>query len=202
MLPVLYGFGTGVLLCLTFGTVFFSLLQNSVDNGYRAGIMIAFGVVVCDSLFVTSALFGTAFLPKINGFETAITVVGVLFLTTLGLVNIFKGAPRLVYPKTRFGTILYYFTTGFLLNGLNPINFLSWVTLAALLRSKFHYTVDQQVHFMVASLVGIFVTESSLAVFAHKLKRLFTPRIIVIFNRTTGIVFLLIAAQITWTRLL
>lgn len=200
-MSLFYGFGTGILLCLTFGTVFFALMQNSVDNGYKSGLKIAFGVVVCDTLFVTSALFGTSYLPKIEGLENALTLVGVVFLTVMGLVNIFKGAPRLVYPQTRFGNFVYYFTTGFLLNGLNPINFFSWVTLAALLRTKFQYTVDEQIAFMGASLVAIFLTESLLAVSAHKLKRFFTPRVATIFNRTTGVVFLAIAVQLAWTRL-
>lgn len=200
-MSLLYGFGTGILLCLTFGTVFFSLMQNSVDNGYKSGLKIAFGVVVCDTLFVISALFGASFLPKIDGVELVLTLIGVVFLTAMGLVNIFKGTPRLAYPKTRFGNFVYYFSTGFLLNGLNPINFISWVTLAALLRTKFHYTLGEQITFMVASLVAIFLTESVLAISAHKLKRFFTPRVATLFNRTTGIVFLLIAAQLAWTRL-
>lgn len=200
-MSLFYGFGTGILLCLTFGTVFFALMQNSVDNGYKSGLKIAFGVVVCDTLFVTSALFGTSYLPKVEGLENILTLVGVIFLTVMGLVNIFKGTPRLVYPQTRFGNFIYYFTTGFLLNGLNPINFISWVTLAALLRTKFHYTHDQQITFMAASLVAIFLTESALAISAHKLKRFFTPRVATIFNRTTGVVFLFIAAQLVWTRL-
>ncbi len=200
-MSLFYGFGTGILLCLTFGTVFFALMQNSVDNGYKSGLKIAFGVVVCDTLFVISALFGTSYLPKLEGVENALTLVGVIFLTVMGLVNIFKGTPRLVYPQTRFGNFLYYFTTGFLLNGLNPINFISWVTLAALLRTKFHYTLTEQKTFMGASLAAIFLTESALAISAHKLKRFFTPRVAPIFNRTTGVVFLFIAAQLAWTRL-
>lgn len=200
-MSLFYGFGTGILLCLTFGTVFFALMQNSVDNGYKSGLKIAFGVVVCDTLFVISALFGTSYLPKLEGLENALTLVGVVFLTVMGLVNIFKGTPRLVYPQTRLGNFIYYFTTGFLLNGLNPINFFSWVTLATLLRTKFHYTLDQQIGFMAASLVAIFLTESLLAVSAHKLKHFFTTRVATIFNRTTGVVFLFIAAQLAWTRL-
>ncbi|WP_128543465.1 LysE family translocator [Larkinella soli] len=198
---ILYGFGAGILLCLTFGTVFFSLLQNSVDNGYRAGIKIALGVVVCDAIFVVCALFGTSFLPQIEGFEVYLTVFGAILLFAMGLSNLFRGTPRLAYPKTRFGNFLYYFTTGFVLNAINPINFITWVTLAAYLGKSLHYTFQERYVFMMASLLGIFVTESGLAVFAHKLKRFFTPRVVTIFNKTTGIVFIFIALQLAWTRL-
>lgn len=201
ILAILYGLVAGVLLCLTFGTVFFSLLQNSVDNGYRSGIKIALGVVVCDAIFVVCALFGTAFLPKVEGFEFYLTLFGVILLLAMGVANLFKGTPRLAYPKTRFGNFLYYFSTGFVLNAINPINFITWVTLAAYLTNSLHYTAGERYGFMMASLVGIFATESGLAIFAHKLKRFFTPKVVLLFNRTTGIVFIFIALQLAWTRL-
>lgn len=200
-LPILYGFLVGVALCLTFGTVFFALIQNSVDNGFRSGLKIVFGVITGDTLFVLAALLGTAFIPKVQGFEHLMAAVGVLFLTAMGLVNILKGTPRLAYPKTRFGNFVYYFTTGFFLNALNPVNFVSWVAIVAYIRSHLHYSVAQQYGFMGAALVGVFVTETALAYYANRLKGFFTPRVVTVFNRTTGIVFLVVAVQIAYTRL-
>jgi len=201
VLPILYGFLLGTALCLTFGTVFFALIQNSVDNGFRSGMKIVSGVIVGDILFVLAALLGTAFIPKVPGFETAMAVLGVVFLTAMGLVNILRGTPRLAYPKTRFGNFVYYFTTGFFLNALNPINFVSWVAIVAYIRSHMHYTDGQQYVFMGAALLGVFATESALAFYANRLKRLFTPRVVTIFNRVTGIMFLIVATQIAYTRL-
>ncbi len=201
LLPILYGFLIGVALCLTFGTVFFALIQNSVDNGFRSGLKITFGVIAGDTLFVLAALLGTAFIPHVQGFEQIMAVLGVVFLLAIGLVNIFKGTPRLAYPKTRFGNFVYYFTTGFFLNALNPINFISWVTIVAYIRSHLHYDLPQQFAFMGASLVGVFATEIAIAYYANRLKRLFTPTIITTFNRVTGIVFIIVAIEIAYTRL-
>ncbi|GAB3566677.1 hypothetical protein GCM10027578_16010 [Spirosoma luteolum] len=191
----------GAALCLTFGTVFFALIQNSVDNGFRSGMKIVFGVIVGDTLFVLAALFGTAFIPKIDGFETMMALVGVVFLLAMGLVNIFKGTPRLAYPQTRLGNFVYYFTTGFFLNALNPVNFVSWVAIVAYIRAHMHYSVGQQYLFMASSLVGVFATETALAYYANRLKRFFTPRVVTIFNRVTGVVFLIGAANIAYNRL-
>ncbi|MEZ4902445.1 MAG: LysE family transporter [Spirosomataceae bacterium] len=60
----LYGLFTGILLCLTFGTVFFALIQASIERGPRSGVQIALGVVVSDAFFVFTAIFGTSFLPN------------------------------------------------------------------------------------------------------------------------------------------
>lgn len=201
-LPILFGFLLGVGLCLTFGTVFFALIQNSVDNGFRSGFKMVLGVIAGDIIFVIAALIGTSFIPKVQGFENIMALVGVLFLVALGIVNIVKGTPKLAYPKTRLGNFVYYFTTGFFLNALNPVNFVAWVAIVAYIRSHLHYSNAQQYGFMTAALVGIFVTENALAYYANRLKRLFTPRVVKIFNRTTGVVFLIGAANIAYNRLL
>ena len=201
LLPIFLGFLTGVALCLTFGTVFFALIQNSVDNGYKAGLTITLGVVLGDAIYITFALLGTSIIPNSEALEPVLAAVGVLFLVVLGLFNIIKGTPRIAYPKTKFGNYAYYFTTGFLLNALNPINFVSWVTIAAYIRHSLHYTVNQQVVFMGFALLGVVAAESALAVFAHKLKRFFTPGVALAFNRITGIVFIIVAARLAWVKL-
>lgn len=201
-LPILYGFLLGVGLCLTFGTVFFSLIQNSVDNGFRSGFKMVLGVIVGDIIFVVLSLIGTSFIPKVDGFETILASIGVVFLIAMGLMNILKGTPRLAYPKTRLGNFVYYFTTGFFLNALNPVNFVAWVAIVAYIRSHLHYTDGQQYAFMTAALVGIFATENAIAYYANRLKHFFTPRVVLIFNRVTGIVFLIGAINIAYNRLL
>jgi L-lysine exporter family protein LysE/ArgO len=197
-----YGLLTGIALCLTFGTVFFSLVQNSVDNGYRTGIKIAFGVFVCDIIFVFFAIFGTALLPDIPDFKKWMAGAGVIFLIVLGLNNLIRGQPKIAYPKTSLGNLVYYFTTGFLLNGLNPVNFISWVTIASYIRGNLHYNYHQVLMFFTASVIAVFLVECAMAVFAHRLKKIFTPKVMTIFNKVTGVVFILIACQIAYVNFL
>jgi len=194
-----YGLVTGILLCLTFGTVFFSLVQNSVDNGYRSGMKIAFGVVVCDAIFVFFSIFGTALLPHIENFEKWMAGAGIVFLLILGLNNLLRNQPQIAYPKSKFGNFIFYFSTGFLLNGLNPVNFISWVTIATYIRSTLRYDLNQVSLFFGMSLLAIFLTESGIALSAHRLKKIFTPRVVKIFNQVTGVVFIGIACQIAYS---
>ena len=200
-LPILIGFFTGVALCLTFGTVFFSLIQNSVDNGYKAGLTITLGVVLGDTIYVTFALLGTSMIPHSKELEPILALVGVIFLVVLGLFNIIKGTPRIAYPKTKFGNYAYYLITGFVLNGFNPINFLSWVTISAYIRHSLNYDMAQQTGFMAFSIIGVAGTESALALYAYKLKRYFTPRVARLFSQITGVIFIIAAARLAWVKL-
>ena len=121
---------------------------------------------------------------------------GIVFLLVLGLNNLIRNQPQIKYPKSRFGNFIFYFSTGFLLNGLNPVNFISWVTIATYVRSTLHYDLSQVALFFAMSLLAIFLTESGIALSAHRLKKIFTPKTVKIFNQVTGVMFIGIACQI------
>ena len=202
----LYGFFTGLFLCLTFGTVFFALIQTSIQRGYSSGIGIAAGVVASDAFFVFCAVFGTSFLPQVSGFNKLMAAAGIVFLLILGVRNLFKTAtlqpPQTPNDKTRRRGHLKYFFKGVALNALNPINFVSWVTIATYLRTTGGYNLSQTIVFFGCSLVGVGITESALAVFAHRLRRFLTPKVVKIINLTTGIVFVGVAFNLIWTQFL
>ncbi len=184
-----YGLGTGIVLSLMLGTVFFALIQNSVDNGYKSGFYIATGVVASDLLFITAAVLGTSALPEIPGLPFYTSLLGGILLIVMGFFSVFRQNPRIVYPQTRFGNITYYFTTGFLLNVLNPVNFFFWVAIATQIRSEELFTMPQQVLFFAGCLTAIFLSEIGISFSAFKLKRWFTPGVLLTINRITGVIF-------------
>lgn len=206
LLAALYGLITGILLCLTFGTVFFALIQTSVELGYRSGIQIALGVVVSDAFFCFTAIFGTSFLPQIEHFDKWVGAIGIIFLVILGVKNFFR-VPTIT-PKThaddrsRRRSHFKYFLKGVALNALNPINFMSWAAIATYLRTKGRYDLNEMILFFGMSLIGVFATQSALAIYAHRLRRLLTVSIMKYINITTGIVFLGVATKLLWEQFL
>ncbi|NBA89212.1 LysE family transporter [Emticicia sp. CRIBPO] len=186
---LLYGLATGTVLSLMLGTVFFALIQNSVDNGYKSGLFIASGVVLSDCLFITAAILGTSALPDIPRLPFYSSLLGGILLIFLGVISIVQKDPKIVYPKTRLGNITYYFTTGFLLNILNPVNFFFWVAIATQIKSEKMFTFSQQVIFFTGCLAAIFLSEVGISFSAYKLKSWFTPKVLQMINRVTGVIF-------------
>jgi threonine/homoserine/homoserine lactone efflux protein len=185
---IVYGFGTGIVLSLMLGTVFFALIQNSVDYGYKSGVLIASGVIFSDILFISGALLGTSYLPNIPNLSFYTSLVGGGLLIVLGFISILKKDPKIAYPKTKLGNIVYYFTTGFLLNVLNPVNFFFWVAIATKLTSE-NYTQTEKILFFVGCLLAIFSTEVGISFSASKLRKLFTAKVLRGINVVSGIVF-------------
>jgi L-lysine exporter family protein LysE/ArgO len=186
---ILYGLSSGFLLSLTFGTVFFALVQNSIDNGWRAGVKMALGVVASDTILIGLALFGTAFLPQIDHFDKYMQYGGETILIVLGMYYFFRKGKTIHFPQTKFGSLLVFFTSGFLLNIVNPINFFSWVTVSTYIRTVMKLTDYPLVVFFICSQLGIFGAETAIAVSAHKLKVLLSEKNLQLVSRITGLVF-------------
>ena len=58
---ILQGLLTGAILSIMLGTVFFSLIKNSLSSGFKTGVYIAIGVILCDVIFITLAILSTEF---------------------------------------------------------------------------------------------------------------------------------------------
>lgn len=197
-LPFFKGFTTGFVMCWMLGTVFFSLIQNSIQNGYKTGILIASGVVASDIIFITLALFGVSFMPQEGEHSYLIEGLAALILIILG-IGLFNSKKKpLYYPETKMGKGIYYFSNGFLLNILNPVNFLAWASLAAFGRSSWNYSTPQLIVFFAAALLAIWLTEVGIAYSAEKIKKFMNDKILSYINIFTGILFIAIALYIVY----
>ncbi|MES2730663.1 MAG: LysE family transporter [Bacteroidota bacterium] len=194
-----YGLGTGLALSLMLGTVFFALIQISIDNGYKGGILIALGVITSDAILITLSIFGTRLLPPIAHFDVYMSIVGGLLLLTLGLITLFRHNPKIVYPKSKLGNLVYFFSKGFLLNIVNPANFFIWVAVTANLHTNLQYNNTQISTYFVGCLTAIFLTEVGIAVFADRLKHYFTPQILSYVNKVAGSAFVFFGLRLIWT---
>jgi threonine/homoserine/homoserine lactone efflux protein len=194
---LLYGLSTGFVSGLMLGTVFFTLLQISIDNGYRTGFYFASGVITSDTMFVLIALFGTSFIPHIDHLQFYASLAGGVLLCLLGGMSLVKKNTKLIYPKTQFGHILYFFGKGFLLNTLNPVNFLIWAGIVFNLRTA-AYTSSELFIFFTACLGMIFLMENGIAYFSHNVKKYITASILILVNRVTGIALFVLGGVLLW----
>jgi len=189
------GLLSGIVMSLMLGTVFFSLIQNSIEYGWKKGMIIACGVVTSDFIFISLAIFGVQFVQK---GEPNIWIHGgaVVLLTLMGLNMLRSKKTRISYPHTRFGKALFFFSNGFLLNVLNPVNFLFWGGLATVARAEWGYDTPQLISFFAGCLISIFSTEVLISFSAHRIKPYLSEKTLDWINKGTGIIFLGISAYL------
>jgi L-lysine exporter family protein LysE/ArgO len=195
---IIYGFFWGFILCFTFGPAFFSLIQVSIDSTYKKGAIMAFGIVAADALLMFFAVFGTSFLPSIEYFDQIISLLGATLLLSMGIISLFSQRKQLIYPKSRMGNLVYYFSKGAFLNILNPANFLFVVSTCTYLKGVLKYNLDQIIMFFLASLSATLIAEVLISVYASKIKKIINVRKIEFINKIAGSVFVVIAIRMLW----
>jgi threonine/homoserine/homoserine lactone efflux protein len=195
---LLYGILVGFMLCLTLGTVFFSLIQNSIDHGFKTGILIASGVVLSDGILITLSLMGSSALPAIPNLKLYASILCSVLLIAIGIGNFIKKETKVIYPKTKVGNVLYFATTGFFLNVLNPINFIVWAAIATRLSTEKNYSLQLQIIFFIGAIISIFITQTSISYFASKLKNVFNEKNLLFIHRIIGLVFIGIAFKLIY----
>ncbi|MBC7410781.1 MAG: LysE family transporter [Arcicella sp.] len=198
---IFFGFIYGFLLCFTFGPAFFRLIQTSIDNGVKRGVLIALGVTIADAILMFFAVFGTSYLPNFQHFDDIISVIGASLLFVLGFISLFKQKTQIVYPTSKLTSFIYYFTSGLFLNLLNPSNYLAVFTTTAYLVAK-GMTLNERIVFFLFSLTATMTAESMIAFYANKMKRILTPKVMRRINQLAGLIFIGSGIAILWKQFL
>ncbi len=187
--PIILGFSAGVILSFGFGSVFFALIQNSLDYGYKAGIKISLGVVFGDILMVAISFYGTTLLPQNPDFTQYSRIFGSLLLLGLGFAQFRKSKPPSKIQDFKLARFFYFFGKGFLLNIINPVNFLAWAILSNTLKS-YKYDFIEEISFFITCILMIFIIETLIAYFAHRVREKLKENTMQNIKIITGLVFI------------
>lgn len=190
------GFLMGIVLSLMLGTVFFAIVQNSINLGYSFGILIACGVILSDIIFISLAIWSSTFAVFLKNYVTEVTWIGALLLLLFGLSQFYRKvviSTKVYVSKKPVFNSLFFIGNGFFLNVINPINFFIWLSISTMLEVKFGYTNAQKIVFFSGSLLAIFVTESLVAVFSSKIRRWMSPQRLHWVNKVSGSAFVILS---------
>jgi threonine/homoserine/homoserine lactone efflux protein len=189
---LMYGFLTGMVMSIMLGTVFFALVQNSIDHGFSTGVLIALGVIASDLILITLSWFNTELIPPGGTTDLIVRICGALFLLFYGLSNLLK-KDKAAYPRTEKKQLLKFISMGFLLNILNPGNYIGWLAITTQLKTVAKYEVAPATIYFTGALTAIFLMECLISWSASFLKPYITDRFLQLVNRLIGILFIAFA---------
>lgn len=198
--PIWKGIITGLLFTLTFGAVFFSLIQASVKRGLKKALFIATGVVMSDAFFIAAAVLGTTFISdEMERYDLEIRVVGFVFLVILGVRSIVKKEKDHRNDNTLTDKRnAIYLLKGIMLNSINPMILISWMGVTTYVKTVNNFGFDQVVLFYLIVLGTMFFTMFGISYFAGKLRNVLSPENMHRLNVASGIVFIIFAMVIIW----
>lgn len=197
----LEGVSMGLLLSAIVGPVFFTLIQNSMEHGFRYAAMLAFGILLSDSLYVVLTFFGIKVLADATYFELVLGYVGGLILVGFGISSLIK--KRISRPNTGGIEISREkkrtaFAKGFGVNGINPFVLLFWISIASLVSLKTAWTGGQILNYYAGILLTVFTIDLLKAFTAKQLSNLMTPRLMWLLKKSVGLVMIFYGLRMIW----
>lgn len=174
------------------GAIFFLLLNQSIQNGYKSCIPIALGVITGDAIFVTLAVIFTSQISTfLSLYQNYISIIGGVVLIVLGVINMRK---RTAINKVHEGKGGLY-AKAFTINFLNPANAAWWLSLYSLAPMS-EFQISNKLTFGVFAIIGIFTTEIAVAFGAQNLKKWLHGGRLKKLNFYIGIVFILLGIKL------
>lgn len=198
MIAVWNGFLFGLLLSVLIGPVFFALIQNSIEKGFRAGIFMAFGIALSDSVYIFVTYFGVSRLTENPTFNMWLGGIGGLIMLGFGLVYMFKPVPVKGAKQGHEESNKWFrqIMKGFFLNGVNPFVLFFWIGIMTKISLDFQFSQNQILIFFVTLIATVLTTDVLKSYFAMKLSEIVTPRFMKIMNRVVGIALILFSLRL------
>ncbi|MEZ4807286.1 MAG: LysE family transporter [Flavobacteriales bacterium] len=190
------GFLFGIATVLLIGPVFFTLLHASLNHGVSGGVAVALGIILSDVIVVLICLSGLVAWIEEWMSGPWMALAGGSLLVFLGLRYIMRRGVHMGHPapitRRDLGRL---FTSGFLVNFVNPFVFAIWIGLA-IHAAHAHGPGNGQRSFLLGVLFGILLTDIAKAVLAQRLRKVLTNRALERVHLVIGSVMLLFSIRV------
>jgi threonine/homoserine/homoserine lactone efflux protein len=187
-----------ILLTLSFGPAFFSLINTGIKYGYRTGSFLAIGVVLSDfflCLLVCSLVhFGMANLLHSNETQTFFAIIGGVILIVFGAF-FFKKIPvktdDVIDMDNQLPSPKIMLLKGFFLNLFNPSVWLLWLANVTAISKTLDYSMVKMILFFSIVLSTVLAVELFKVKLAGKIKNYLTNKVMTIINYATGVALII-----------
>jgi threonine/homoserine/homoserine lactone efflux protein len=199
---VLKGLGLGLILAMSVGPVIFTIIKQSLNNGREGGFSFVAGVWASDILLVIVSNAFSALVTRALEFRNIIGYFGATFLIGMGIY--FAFFKKVVIQSESMGLesrmrkldMAKIFTSGFLINTLNPSVLLFWLINATAFAVS--QTWEQRVVIFGVCLGINIVADILKVLMAGSLRSRLTPHTISIINKISGTILIIFGAALIY----
>ena len=188
--PVISGITFGLLLAIMLGPVFFTLLQTSLHEGFKAGFYLAFGVFLSDASLITVCYSFASLIQLIDEHHKAMSWIGGILLIGFGVYNFFHRVKLKEVDDNKKTVHAHFVLKGFLLNIFNPAVLFFWLGVVGLVSVKENYTKTHDIVFFSSTLLTVFSTDLLKSYIALRIKKILKPGVMLWINRIIGAVLI------------
>lgn len=191
---VISGITLGFILALSVGPVIFTIVKQSLNNGREGGFSFVAGVWLSDILLVVISNAFSSLVSDLLEYKKPIAYIGSAFLISLGVFYVFFKKVKLRTDaagnvvRFRKRDVAKIFSSGFLINTLNPSVIIFWLTTATTFAVK--YSFEERV-IIFGTCLSLNIVADIIKVFmAGKLRKRLTLHNISIINKISGTILI------------
>lgn len=197
MIGVLFeGMIWGITLAITLGPAFFTIIQASIDKGFKSAFQIAIGVSLSDITVIVVTYFGLSRVVENEMVKIYAGIAGGIVLILFGIYTFYKKPDSIKRhsPKAkrriRKSNIFTNLAKGFFLNIANPFVYIFWIAVMTYVSQAADYgKMDQYaIYFFSGVIFTVFATDTLKSFVGYKIKKYLKPRIQLTINRIVGII--------------
>jgi threonine/homoserine/homoserine lactone efflux protein len=191
---LLTGLLLGLFLAISVGPVIFTIIKQSLNNGIEGGVSFVAGVWMSDILLV---FFSNAFSEIVSmalQYKKGIGYIGSIFILGMGIFFVFFKKASLRKDaegkavRLRRRDFAKIFSSGFLINTLNPSVLLFWLANATAFALT-HTFQQRVIIFSVCILVNM-IADMAKVLMAGKIRNKLTLRNLSIINKISGTILI------------
>ncbi len=191
---VLSGLTLGFILALSVGPVIFTIVKQSINNGHVGGFSFVGGVWLSDIVLVVVCNAFSTLVSDLLEYKNVIAFIGSCFLVAMGIYYLFF---KKITLKTdaegnsqRFSRfdMAKLFSSGFLINTLNPSVFIFWLTTATTFAVQ--YSFQQRIIIFSVCLAFNVVADVLKVIMSGKLRSRLTLHNISVINKISGTILI------------
>ena len=187
----------GLIIAITIGPAFFSIIQTSINRGFKYGVFMAIGILISDITILSVSYIGAFKLFNSVENKLLIGIVAGSILIAYGIYSYFR-KPDILRQRTfiknkkssyKAPGPYTYVVKGYFLNILNPFLLAFWFIALGTISAQaeegklFYYVIV----FFSGTLITIFGTDILKSFIGNRLKEYLKPRKILSANRIVGL---------------
>lgn len=203
----LKGLAISFLLVFSVGPVIFTIIKQSINHGRRGGFCFIAGVWISDIIWVVLSMGFSEAVKTVLHFKVPIGIAGCIFLIGMGIYFAFikKISPRRLNEPTEIAgdeitpvgkktNYFAIFSSGFIINTLNPAVISFWVIMAASLATV--YSFNHQVVIFCTCLAVTMLADVGKVLGAGYIGKRLSDKNILLINRISGFLYLIFGVAI------
>jgi len=192
----------GLILSITLGPAFFTIIQTSIDRGFKRAFQISIGVSACDIVFVLISYFGISTISDILEYgnnQKYIGIIGGIILLLFGIYTFQKKPETFIQRsmkhkfKQKNPNFFTFISKGFLLNLINPFLWIFWFSAVSGISQQAPPEDLKQyiITFFSGTIITVFAFDVLKSFVGHRIKKHLRLRTQLYISRVVGIALML-----------